>query len=168
MPLISKNGTYQGTYFSWKVGYKNGLIRNLFYSKMIKTHAYHRFNKELRYTMEIYGRYGFIHAPHGVRRTVNEEVRLNVGQISTTGSDCRMAALPYPAYSYNCYSAISCLRLRTLKPIQNTRITDRTAGKKFEPISGYSARTTVLYNKTPRIKQAAARPGSPTGIVRFW
>jgi len=27
--------------------------------------------------------------------------------------------------------------------------------------------TTVLYNRTPRIKQAAARPGNPTGMVRF-
>ena len=38
----------------------------------------------------------------------------------------------------------SCLRLRIFTPIQKTRITDRTAGKKLEPISGYSARTTVL------------------------
>ncbi len=51
------------------------------------------------------------------------------------------------------------------KPIQNTRI-DSTAGKKLEPISGYSARTTVLYSKTPRMKQAA-QPGKPTGIVRW-
>lgn len=72
----------------------------------------------------------------------------------------------HPAFAH--YSAVSCLRLRSLKPIQNTRITDSTAGKKLEPISGYSARTTVLYSKTPRMKQAAANPGKPTGIVRFW
>ena len=73
----------------------------------------------------------------------------------------------YPAYKTLIYSGNWLLRLRMREPIQNTSATDSTAGKKLEPISGYSARTTVLHSNTPRIEQAAASPGSPTGMVRF-
>lgn len=97
-----------------------------------------------------------VYASYGMRGITHRKVKCT--------SDGRLHR--HPAFAH--YSAVSCLRLRSLKPIQNTRITDSTAGKKLEPISGYSARTTVLYSKTPRMKQAAANPGKPTGIVRFW
>lgn len=97
-----------------------------------------------------------VYASYGMRGITHRKVKCT--------SDGRLYR--HPAFAH--YSAVSCLRLRSLKPIQNTRITDSTAGKKLEPISGYSARTTVLYSKTPRMKQAAANPGKPTGIVRFW
>lgn len=97
-----------------------------------------------------------VYASYGMRGITHRKVKCT--------SDGRLYR--HPAFAP--YSAVSCLRLRSLKPIQNTRITDSTAGKKLEPISGYSARTTVLYSKTPRMKQAAANPGKPTGIVRFW
>lgn len=97
-----------------------------------------------------------VYASYGMRSITHRKVKCT--------SDGRLYR--HPAFAH--YSAVSCLRLRSLKPIQNTRITDSTAGKKLEPISGYSARTTVLYSKTPRMKQAAANPGKPTGIVRFW
>ncbi len=87
----------------------------------------------------------FPSAPYGVRRITDREVK-------------PMPDAPASGMIPDC-SATSCLRLRIFAPIQNTIMTESTAGKKLEPISGYSARTTVLYSST-RIKQAAARPAS--------